>query len=134
MRRPDLSYVPANPRLKPEEQKYVRLQFYYLVPGKEMEAEAIARDYVALFKQKNVTESFSIYISILGDDLPLLVAAIPAKSPADYAAADERTNSITGAEGRALGQRALAITRRIETREAILRPDLSYPPPPAPAK
>lgn len=127
MLRPDLSYKPANPRLKMEEQRYFRVDFYYLIPGKMAEAEAIAKDYVALFKQKNIAESFSIFIDILGDDLPLLVASVPAKSEADAVAADERVNSALGADGQALQARAMAITRRFERRSSTFRPDLSYP-------
>jgi len=127
MRRPDLSYMPANPRLKMEEHRYVRLDFYYLVPGKTAEAEAIARDYVALFKQKNIGESFSIFMGILGEDLPVLVASIPGKSEADVVAADERVNAAVGTDVRPLQARAMAITRRFERRAAMFRPDLSYP-------
>jgi hypothetical protein len=133
MRRPDLSYVPANPRLKPEEHRYFRLFFYYLIPGKEKDAEALAKDYVALFKQKNVPNPFSIFMSVFGNDLPLLVVSSPAKSAADYAAEDERVNAMVGADVRPLEQRAMAITRRLETREGMVRPDLTYPPPAPPA-
>jgi hypothetical protein len=127
MYRPDLSYIPATPRLKPEENRYVRLQFFYLIPGKEKDAEAIAKDYISLFKQKNMGDGFRIYMSILGEDLPLLVASIHAKSAADYAAMDERTNTVLGADLRALQARAMSISRRFEQREAMIRPDLSYP-------
>jgi len=135
MRRPDLSYAPANPRLKMEEQRYFRLDFYYLMPGKQAEAEAIAKDYVVLFKQKNIAESYNIYMGVLGNDLPVLVAVIPAKSAADQAMADERVNAALGADVRPLEARAMAITRRFDRRQATYRPDLSYPAPMAmPAK
>ncbi len=130
MRRPDLSYLPANPRLKMEEERYVRLDFYYLLPGKQSEAEAIAKDYVALFKQKNITERYSIFMAVMGNDLPVLVAAIPARSEADLVVADERVNAALGADVRPLEARAMAITRRFERRSAVYRPDLSYPAPP----
>lgn len=133
MRRDDLSYVPANPRLKPAEQTYVRWQFYYLVPGKESEAEQVAKDYAALFKAKNIADGFTIYMAMNGNDLPLLVAAIPAKSPADWASNDEKVNATLGNDIRPVQARALAITRKFEIREGWYRPDLSYPPPMAAA-
>jgi len=129
MRRDDLSYFPATPRLKPEEQVYARWQFYYLVPGKESEAEQVAKDYAALFKAKNIADGFTIYLPMNGNDLPLLVAAITAKSPADWASNDEKINATLGNDIRPLQARALAITRRLETREGWYRPDLSYPAP-----
>ncbi len=133
MLRPDLSYMPESPRLKMEEHKYFRFEFYYLMPGTEMEAERIARDYAALFKKKNIPESYSIFMALNGDDLPLLVASIPAKSEADLVAADERTNAALGDDIKPVQARALGITRKFEIREARVRPDLVYPPPP-PAK
>ena len=135
MRRDDLSYAPATPRLKPAEQAYVRWFFYYLVPGKESEAEAISKDYAALFKSKNIADPFTIYMAMNGNDLPLLVVATFGKSPADYAANDEKINAALGNDVRPLQARALAITRRYEIREGLYRPDLSYPAPmPAAAK
>ncbi len=133
MLRPDLSYRPENPRLKLDEHKYHRFQYYYLMPGTELEAEQIARDYAALFKKKNIPESFSIFMALSGDNLPLLVASIPAKSEADLVAADERTNAAVGDDVKPLQARALSITRKFELHEARVRPDLVYPPPP-PAK
>jgi hypothetical protein len=133
MRRDDLSYVPATPRLKLQDQNYVRWQFYYLIPGRESDAEQVARDYAALFKAKNIPDGFTIYMAMSGNDLPLLVAAIPAKSPADFAMSDEKNTAALGNDLKALQARALAITRKFEVREGWYRGDLSYPAPkPAP--
>lgn len=129
MRRPDLSYEPASPRLTREEQVYYHWQFYYLQAGKESEAEQICRDYVALFKSKNVPDGFTIFMAMMGQDLPLLVAAIPARNPADFAMVDQKNSATLGDDLRALQMRALSITRRLENREGWYRPDLSYPMP-----
>jgi hypothetical protein len=127
--RPDLSYMPATPRVAQSDRRYYRWDFYYLIPGHEKESEQIARDYAALLRQKSLPDSYNIYTAVLGTDLPLLVAAIPAKSQSDSLAADERINAALGADVRPLQQRAMAITRRFERREGMLRPDLSYPAP-----
>jgi hypothetical protein len=129
MRRDDLSYMPATPRLKPEEQGYARWQFYYLVPGKESEAEQVAKDYAAAFKSKNIGDGFTIYMAMNGNDLPLLVVATTGKSAADYAVNDDKVNAMLGDALRPLQARALALTRKFETREGLYRPDLSYPSP-----
>jgi len=127
MLRPDLSYMPANPRLKMDEQKYVQIQFYYVIPGKEMEAEAIAKDYGALFKQKNIPDGFNVYWAMNGTDLPLLVVTSAGRSRADYYANDEKVNATLGNDVRPLQARALAITRRYEIRESMAHPELSFP-------
>jgi len=126
--RDDLSYVPAKPRLKAEEMPYARIDYYYLKPGTEEQAEQIAKDYVALFKSKDIPDGFTIYTALSGHDLPLLVAVIPAKNPADLATADEKTNAALGDALRALQGRALSITRRFERKDSWYRPDMSYMP------
>jgi len=129
MRRDDLSYMPATPRLEPEEQGYAKWQFYYLVPGKESEAEQIAKDYATLFKSKNIGDGFTVYMAMNGNDLPLLVVATTGKSASDYAVEDDKVNATLGNDVRPLQARALAITRKFELREGWYRPDLSYPSP-----
>jgi hypothetical protein len=127
-RRDDLSYRPENPRVPAEGAPYARLQYYYLRPGTEAQAEQVAKDYVALFKEKKIADGFTIYFAESGHDLPLLVAVIPAKSPADFATSDEKTTTTLGEALRTLQGRALALTRRLETKDVWFRPDLSYLP------
>jgi hypothetical protein len=126
MSRPDLSYMPDNARVKLNEAPYIRWQFYYLRPGTEEQAAQIAKDYASLFRSKNIADGFMIYMAQTGQDLPLLVAAIPAKSPADFAMADEKNTATLGDPLKALQMRALGISRRVEVREGWARPDLSY--------
>ena len=127
--RPDLSYWPANPRVKMEDERFFNWQFYYLMPGKEEDAEALAKDYIALFKAKKINDPFTVFIAQSGNDLPLLVVSTAGTSAADYYAADEKNMAMLGNDAMPLQARAMAITRKFEIREAMLRPDLSYPMP-----
>lgn len=127
VRRLDLSYMPATPRLKPEEQRYVQWQFYYLDAAHADDAEQIARDYAALFKAKNIADGFTVYQVLSGNDLPLLVVSTTGRSAADYAANDEKVNAMLGTDVRPLQARAMAITRKFEIRQGMYRPELSYP-------
>jgi hypothetical protein len=133
MRRPDLSYEPENPRVKPEERTFHHWEFYFLDAEHVEEAEQVAKDWAALFKAKNVSEAFTIYMAQSGHDLPLLVVDAPGKSASDFYASEERIATSIGADIMPLQMRALAITRRFETRDGISRPDLSYPGPAAAA-
>src|SRR6185436_18892978 len=45
---PELSYVPAQPRLKPEETTYRHVDLYFVRPGAEPEADAVSADFVML--------------------------------------------------------------------------------------
>ncbi len=131
MRRPDLSYAPANPRLKMEEHKFHHLMFYYLDAGGVEEAEKIAKDYVALFKSKNISEPFDIFQSLSGTDLPVWVVSVPARSAADFYATEEKVNATLGDAVRPLQARALAVTRKFDVRDVVARPEMSYPLPTA---
>ncbi len=122
---PGMGYHPENPKLKMEDARYFRYTLYYVMPGKEEEAKAISADFVALFKNKNVGNGYNIYWAVTGPDMPLLVVEQWAKDEADYLATDAMVNATVGDAIKPLNQRALAITRRMETKSAWLRPDLS---------
>ncbi len=129
MRRPELSYVPENPRLTPDEIQYVHYGFYYPIPGKQEELEDVARKFVELYKSKNISSGWSIYQSLTGTDLPLLVVAHAAKSESDYYSERVKLKELIGEEGEKLGQQANALVRKVEFKDGYIRPDLSYPEP-----
>jgi hypothetical protein len=122
---PELGYKPANPKLKMDDAAYYRYTMYYVMPGKEEEAKAVAKDYSALFKSKGVGNGYNLYWALTGPVLPLLVVEQWAKDQADWVATDAAVRAAVGDAIKPLDQRALAITRRIETKTAWLRPDLS---------
>ncbi len=134
VRRQDLSYVPAAPRLKASEVAYVHWSFYYLDTARsEDEIDQVAKDYASLFRSKNITDPFTVYQALNGTDLPFLVVSTPARSAADYYSEEEHNAAILGADERPLAARALSMTRRFEVRDGMVRSDLSAPQP-APAK
>jgi hypothetical protein len=126
---PELSYTPASPRLKADERAFYAYDFYYLVPGKEDEARALAKEFVALYKAKGVPDGYRLFWTVLGQDMPMLFVEAGAKDAVDLAQMDARARQLTGAEGSALFERAQQLSRRFERRRAWLRPDLSLFPP-----
>jgi hypothetical protein len=125
---PSLSYSPAAPRLKPEEERFLHFDLYYVQPGREMEADAVARDFAALFRAKKMANGYRLMKLAFGHGGPLLVVAVPARDAEDYAAQDGKDRAALGAEGQALFNRAFALTRRFERHDGWVRPDLSLPP------
>jgi len=124
---PEMSYVPTQPRLKPEEMPYRHVDLYFVRPGAEPEADAVSADFVKLFKAKNVSNGYNLYKAAFGPELPLYLIAVGARDAADYHAEDARLRTLLGAEGQALFARAFALTRRFESHDGTLRPDLSVP-------
>jgi len=126
---PERGYAPASPRLKDDEKAFYAYDFYYLAAGKEEDAKALAKEFVALYKAKGVPDGYRLFWTVLGPEMPMLFVEVGAKDPVDLAQIDARVRQLTGAEGQALFARAQTITRRFERRRAWLRPDLSVLPP-----
>jgi hypothetical protein len=87
----------------------------------------VGADYVKLFKAKGVKTSYNVYKTVIGSEMPLYFVSVNALDAADYHAEDAKLQAALGAELQALAARLLALTRRVEMREAVLRPDLSVP-------
>jgi hypothetical protein len=124
---PELSYSPAESRIAPGSARYFHYTLYYVMPGREPEAEAVGADYVKLFKARGVKTGYSVYKTVMGPEMPLYIVSVGALDAADYHADDAKVTATLGAEMQALGARLAALTRRVEMREAVVRPDLSVP-------
>ena len=127
MRRDDLSYVPANPRVPVQDRMYAHWSFYYVDAAHTDDIEQVAKDFVALYKSKNLDTGFTVYQVMSGNDLPLYIVSSAGRNAADYWANDERVNAILGNDVRPLQARAASYTRKLEMREGRLRPEMSYP-------
>lgn len=123
-----LSYTPETPRIKPEERNFLHWTFYYIQYGKAEEATQIAKDYLKLFKSKNVPNGYHVYWGRTGIEMPALAVVQWAKDATDFYEQAKRSNELLGEEGKKLSKRAMAITRRIEHVSGWPRPDLSYMP------
>lgn len=126
---PELSYTPETPRLKPEEMKYFHLDVYYIQADKDMESRALSKEFAELFKKKNIPDGYQIFIPVMAAEMPAIIVRVGAKDASDFYASSMKNREMLGEEGKALFERASAITRRFETRNTWTRPDLSVPPP-----
>lgn len=125
--RKDLSYQPEKPRLKPEEYRAVRYEFYYLKPGKEQEAEEVCRTWAAMAKAKGLVNGFTVYQGILGHDLPALAVVSFGRSELDLATEQEGLRKALGADIETLYKKTWPLVRRFDVKIGTLRPDLSPP-------
>jgi hypothetical protein len=131
MELPTLSYQPATPRLKTEELQFFRYDYYYVMGDKEMEAEAVAAEFAALYKSKNVPNGYRVFKGVAGIETPVIIVESGGKDAADLHAADAKDRAALGEAFEKLIGRAFAITRRFETRNGMLRNDVAVPPAPA---
>lgn len=126
--RDDLSYLPATERLTSEEQKFAQMDFYYIKPGWVLEAEAAAAEIKALFEKKKIADPYVVLQSVTGEG-PLYLVKVMAKDPADYWMAHQKVFEQLGPEGKALFDKIFGLTRKFDTKQFFLRPDLSLAPP-----
>lgn len=131
LQRPDLSYQPAEPRVAPEEASAYRWDFYYLQPEAAREAEAIARDAAALYREKGIRDAFLVFQAVLGSDMPFLVVSMPGKSPADIEGRLAEIQETLGDAWAPIQSRIHAATRAFTTKYVTPRPDLSIAAPAA---
>jgi hypothetical protein len=126
---PELSYYPAKPRLKQEEMKFAYWGFGYIEWGKEKEFEDIFKQWVALYKGKDVGSGWETYVGKLGADLPLYIWNMTGKSAGDFFTDDENITKLLGEEAaKALNEKTTACFRKYEFKTGRLRPDLSNVP------
>lgn len=83
-KRPDLSYVPSDPRLNILEARYMRMDAFYIKAGREDEFEDFCKTLGEQWRRKNVPESFSVYTGQMGTENPAYYLSTTGKDPADY--------------------------------------------------
>lgn len=121
------SYRPAKPRRAESDLGFFRIDLYFLKPGTEAEAMAVAKEFRELSKKRNVEMAYDLYWSVVGTELPLLAVRAGGTDQTDWLAANAAFLSAVGEEGRALFARAFALSRKIEHHDTWARPDLSLP-------
>lgn len=124
--RNDLSYVPEAPRVRTEDARFICWDYYYGIPGRDMEAEQVAKEWQALYKSKNIPDGFLNYMLVMGPDLPLTVGARWGKDAADFNASDESLRKTAGDAYTALANKTMALCRKYERRMGYRLDALSY--------
>lgn len=56
---------------------------YHVMPGRELEAEAIAKEFLTLFKSKNIPNGYWLFKAEMGPEMPTIIIEVGAKDPAD---------------------------------------------------
>jgi hypothetical protein len=125
--REDLSYVPNGAEEGPDVAKFYQYDFLYVRPHMEEEFAEVAQEWKTLYAKHGIESGWRVYQQITGEDLPVFVIGKPAKSEAAYHAMREKIGKKIGEEAKALSERSHAVLRRVESKGAHPRPDLSYP-------
>jgi hypothetical protein len=126
--RPDLSHIAANPYYKPEEMKFVALDVWSFIPGKEQEAETLCQEMMALCQKKGVRDSWYCYAGTLGVEQPVYVFAGPDKDEGEFIMHNAEMWKLLGKDIDDIFNKLIAICRKREYRRGWYQPELSYTP------
>jgi hypothetical protein len=129
MLRPDLSHNLDRTALTPEN-AYRHYTWWYPQPNKTQEAEAVAREYIALFQARGLEDGWRVYQTVMGPDQPAYLVLTTAPDKAAYNTRDAEITAILGEDGMKLQAKAMSLARRMTMSEGWMRPDLSFPPAP----
>ena len=80
----ELSYMPENPRFKPEEANFIHWDYYQVEEGKEQQAMEFAKKYKELWAKNNVGDGYNVWIADIGHNLGMMVITQTAKDAVDY--------------------------------------------------
>lgn len=110
-----------------EEGVYFRhFDYYFVNPDKEKEAKAISKEWKELYASKNISQGYRIYTGGLGTE-PLIMVVQWATSAEEFYAQQAKISEALG-DVKDLESRTMAITRKFESHDGQIRPDLSYMP------
>lgn len=126
--RPDISYIPENPRLKVEEGDFIFVEFNYIQPGKKKEYEDVLQEWLVLFKKKNLAEGVYVLEGDIGTDMPIYIYILSGKNYADFFNHFSEMWELLGEEANALFKRERSNHRKYEYKTGWFRPNLSYIP------
>ncbi len=104
---------------------YRNLTYYYIYPDKMQEAKALAKEWKELYASKSIPQGYRIYTGGMGTE-PHLMVVQWAKSAAEFYAQQEKTRETLGDAASELYARTLAVTKKIETIDGQMRPELSF--------
>ena len=126
---PELSYAPKKPRLKPGEQNFLTWGFAYVEFGKDKEFADINRQFVELYKSRDASIGWNMFVVESGTEMPFYFWAETGKRAAEYYAEKEKDWKKVGEEKRAeLWNKLLPTIRKLESKTGRPRPDLSNMP------
>lgn len=124
----ELSYIPEEPRLNPEEGNFMYWGFGYVELGKEAETAELFKKYAALYKSNNISDGFNTFSGSFGTEQPVYLWTMNGKDPADFWNQRKAINEILGEEADALWGKLLKVLRKFEYKTGWFRPELSYIP------
>lgn len=120
------SYWPEEPRLKPEERKFIHWMFFHYKMENRKEVMDIMTEWKQLYQEKNNKNGYTIWLMELGRDNNMIVLTENYKDGADYYAEMEKDNATMEEEASALWAKMSVYITSVENKYGNQRPDLGF--------
>ena len=120
------SYWPKEPRLKPEERKFIHWMFFHYKLENRKEVMNIMTEWKQLYESKKIKNGYTIWLMELGLDNNSVVLTESYKDGADYYTAMEADNALMEKEASALWSKMSPYITNIENKYGNQRPDLGF--------
>ena len=120
------SYMPENPRIKPEEINFIHWMFFTYKMENRKEVMDILTEWKKLYEDKNINTGYSIWIIELGLDNNMIALTEGYKDGTDFYTTQKEDNALMEAEAGALWGKMATFITSIENKYGNPRPDLGY--------
>ncbi len=120
------SYMPKNPRLKPEEVKFIHWMFFHYKLENRKEIMDIMTEWKKLYEEKNIKNGYTIWLIELGLDNNMIALTEGFKDGGDFYSSQMEDNKMMEAEASALWSKMSKYVTSIENIYGSPRPDLGF--------
>lgn len=120
------SYMPKNPRLKPEEVKYLHWMFFHFKLENRKEVMEIMTEWKKLYEEKNIKNGNTVWLVELGLDNNMIALTEGYKDGADFYTSQMEDNKLMEAEASVLWGKMSKYITSIENFYGSARPDLGF--------
>lgn len=122
----ELSFIPEEPRFSIDSIKYMRIQEFYVIPGREKEVEKVVHEANIFLKSKNYNDAWHMGIGEIGFNGPVFIGWSFATSMKDYLEQDEIFSEQFSDDFKEYNERFRNCLRQIVNKEAWYIRDLSF--------
>jgi hypothetical protein len=120
------SYVPKEPRIKPEEAGFIHWIFFKFKIEKKKEVLDVIAEWKALYEKNNMSDGWSVWSIELGEQNNMMALSESAKDAASFYANMEENSSKLKEEEQKLWAKLAANLLTVEEKYGQPRADLSY--------
>jgi hypothetical protein len=120
------SYMPKEPRLKPEDAKFIHWMFFHYTLENRKEIMDILAEWKKLYQDKNIKNGYAVWLIELGLANNMIAITESFKDGADFHNSTKEDNALMEEEASALWAKMAPFITSVENKYGNQRPDLGF--------